>query len=296
MEILPQLILNAIITGSIYALVSAGLTVTFGLLGILNFAHGHLMMLGAYVFFLFNVILGLGLPLSTALTAVACVCSSFLILRVFVMPFRRVNPIVTLVSTLALANIIESLVSLSFGVNVRSLPAGGLASSLEYFGVFVTGMQLLIIACAVCCVAAAALVIHSTGFGRRIRALSEHGVAAQSIGIRQDQTSYLTFAAISLVATLAGVLIGYETNLQPTMGTSYTIKAFAAMILGGLGNLWGTLIGAYILGLVENLAIGLEFGGYSIPSGYKDAFAYGIILITLLFRPHGILGKRVRHI
>jgi branched-chain amino acid transport system permease protein len=97
-----------------------------------------------------------------------------------------------------------------------------------------------------------------------------------------------------LLAAYAGVLVGYETNLQPTMGGSYSLKAFAAMILGGLGNMWGTVAGAFILGLVENLSIGLDLGDYSLPAGYKDAFAYVIILCVLLFRPQGLFGARER--
>ncbi|RIK99786.1 MAG: branched-chain amino acid ABC transporter permease, partial [Proteobacteria bacterium] len=92
------------------------------------------------------------------------------------------------------------------------------------------------------------------------------------------------------------VMVGYETNLQPTMGNAYTIKAFAAMILGGLGNIWGTIAGSYILGLVENLSIGLDFGGYSLPAGYKDAFAFVIILLVLLFKPEGIFRFGARKI
>ena len=98
----------------------------------------------------------------------------------------------------------------------------------------------------------------------------------------------------TMLAAYAGVLVGYETNLQPTMGNAYTIKAFAAMILGGLGSVWGTVIGAYILGFVENMAIGLDFGGYSLPAGYKDAFAFIIILCVLLVRPQGLFGSRTR--
>jgi branched-chain amino acid transport system permease protein len=97
-----------------------------------------------------------------------------------------------------------------------------------------------------------------------------------------------------LLGAYAGVLVGYETNIQPTMGGSYTMKAFAAMILGGLGNVWGTIAGAYILGLVENLSIGLDFGGYSLPAGYKDAFAFAIILVVLLCRPQGLFGAKAR--
>ena len=98
----------------------------------------------------------------------------------------------------------------------------------------------------------------------------------------------------TLLAAYAGILVGYESNMQPTMGSSYTIKAFAAMILGGLGNVWGAVVGSYILGVVENFSIGLDFGGYSIPAGYKDAFAFLIILIMLLFRPQGIFGTKQR--
>jgi branched-subunit amino acid ABC-type transport system permease component len=102
------------------------------------------------------------------------------------------------------------------------------------------------------------------------------------------------FVLSTILAGFAGVLVGYETNLQPTMGQTYTIKAFAAMILGGLGNIWGTVAGSYLLGLVENLAIGLDFGGYSLPAGYKDAFAFVIILLVLLFRPTGLFNTASR--
>jgi branched-chain amino acid transport system permease protein len=98
----------------------------------------------------------------------------------------------------------------------------------------------------------------------------------------------------TLLGAYAGVLVGYETNIQPTMGSSYSIKAFAAMVLGGLGNIWGTVAGAFILGLIENLSIGLDFWGYSLPAGYKDAFAFVVILAVLLFRPHGLFGTRSR--
>ena len=105
---------------------------------------------------------------------------------------------------------------------------------------------------------------------------------------------YAVFILATLLGAYAGVLVGYETNIQPTMGGSYSIKAFAAMVLGGLGNIWGTVAGAFILGLVENLSIGLDFWGYSLPAGYKDAFAFLIILGVLLLRPHGLLGTASR--
>ena len=116
----------------------------------------------------------------------------------------------------------------------------------------------------------------------------------EALGISKLKVSYAVFIAGTLLAAFAGVMVGFETNMQPTMGNSFTIKAFSAMILGGLGNIWGTVAGSYLLGLVENLSIGLDFWGYSIPAGYKDAFAFVIILLVLLFRPQGLFRTASR--
>jgi branched-subunit amino acid ABC-type transport system permease component len=181
-----------------------------------------------------------------------------------------------------------------FGVNVRSLSSGEELSSLEFSGVFITPIQIVIIVSAIVILAVMGLIIHGTGVGRRVRALAENPHASQTLGIKAKRINFSVFLISTVLAGYAGVLVGYETNLQPTMGNAYTIKAFAAMILGGLGNIWGTVFGAYILGFVENMAIGLDFGGYSLPAGYKDAFAFLIILGVLLVRPQGLFGSRKR--
>ena len=294
MEILPQLLVNALITGSIYALASSGLSLTYGLLRILNFAHGHLMMVGVYMFYLANAELKFGLFASTLFTGVATTLLALLTLRVFILPFSRLSFMLTLVTTLALSNILESLISMGFGVNVKALASEFGSNSLEFYGVYITKIQILIIASALVLLTLVAFFIHCTSMGRRVRALSEDPSGAQSLGISRARTSYGVYIVASLLAAYAGVLVGYETNIQPTMGTSYTIKAFAAMVLGGLGNIWGTILGSYLLGLVENLSMGLDFGGYSSPAGYKDAFAFVIILLVLLCRPEGLLKKSVQ--
>jgi branched-subunit amino acid ABC-type transport system permease component len=216
------------------------------------------------------------------------------ILSVFVMPFLRFSPLLPFVTTLALASMLEAIVSIAFGVNVRSLSTGEELTSWEFGGVFITPIQIIIIVSALVILVTMALIIHGTGVGRRVRALSENQHASQALGIGARRINYTVFIIGTLLAAYAGVLVGYETNLQPTMGNAYTIKAFAAMILGGLGSIWGTVIGSYILGLVENLSIGLDFGGYSLPAGYKDAFAFLIILLVLLFRPQGLFGVKKR--
>jgi len=294
MDILPQLLVNALIAGSIYALASAGLSLTYGLLKILNFAHGHLMMVGAYAFFLVNVQHGFGLVTSAILTFAIMALISVITLLVFIMPFTKYSFFLAFVTTLALSTMLESIVSMYFGVNVKTLAAGMRISSMEFYGVYITPIQIVIIVSAIVLLSLLAFVIHSTSIGRRIRAISEYSQGAQSIGISKTKITFGVFTLAVFLAAYAGILVGYETNMQPTMGHAYTIKAFAAMVLGGLGNIWGTIAGSYILGLVENLSIGLDFGPYSIPAGYKDAFAFFIILLVLLFKPKGLFNTRSR--
>jgi branched-subunit amino acid ABC-type transport system permease component len=294
LEIVPQLFVNSLITGSIYALAAAGLCLSFSLLRILNFAHGHLMMVGAYMYLLFSVEKGLALPWALLATMIVIACIGAWALLIFINPFVRFSTLLAFVTTLALASMLEAIISMVFGVNVRSLSAGDGFTSWEVAGVFITPIQVVIIVSAIVILVTMALIIHGTGFGRQLRALAENGHAAQSMGIRVRRINLGIFIVCTLLAAYAGILVGYETNLQPTMGASYTIKAFAAMILGGLGSIWGTVVGSYILGLVENFAIGLDFGGYSLPAGYKDAFAFVIILLILLVRPQGLFGTARR--
>jgi branched-chain amino acid transport system permease protein len=294
LDILPQLLVNAVITGSIYALASSGLALTVGLLRILNFAHGHIMMAGAYTFFFFHVQNELGLVTAGAASVVVTMLLGVITLTVFITPFLQSSSLLPFVTTIALGSILEAAVSLGFGVNVRSFPTGSGVESLQWGSVFITPIQILIVASALSILGSLGVMIHLTPLGRKVRALAENSYAAEGLGISGRQITLGVFIVSMLLGAYAGILVGYETNIQPTMGGSYTIKAFAAMILGGLGNMWGTIAGAYILGLVENLSIGLDFGGYSLPAGYKDAFAFIIILVVLLFRPQGLFGAKAR--
>lgn len=294
MEILPQLIVNAIITGSMYALASAGLALTYGLLRILNFAHGQLLMIGAYLFYYFYEELHLSLLPASFATCLSTIVLALMTLRIFVLPFLRFNYMLPILTTLSLATILESIASMRFGVNVKSYSVVTNLSGLEFFGIYITPVQIFIIASTILILSTLAFLVHSTSIGRKMRALAEAPHAAQALGINNTQTNRRVFAGATILCVFAGIMVGLEINLQPTMGGVYTIKAFAAMILGGLGNVWGTIAGAYILGFVENLCIGLDFGSYSIPAGYKDAFAYMIILLVLLFRPQGLFTRKAR--
>jgi branched-chain amino acid transport system permease protein len=294
MDILPQLLVNALIAGSIYALASAGLSLSYGLLRILNFSHGHLMMVGAYMFYWLSVDLSQGFITSVILSMAIMALISIISIRIFVFPFLKYSFILVFVTTLALSTILESAIAMLFGVNVKSLTVGADIVAYSFWGIYITPIQIIIIASAFIVLGILAFLVHLTPLGRRMRALSEFSQAAESLGVNYKLITYSVFVAATILAAYAGVLVGYETNMQPTMGNSYTIKAFAAMILGGLGNVWGTIIGSYILGLIENLSIGLDFWGYSLPAGYKDAFAFIIILLVLLFKPQGLFNTASR--
>jgi len=293
-DILPQLLVNSLITGCIYALASSGLALTYGLLRILNFAHGHIMMVGAYIFFLFHVQSELGFVPALALSTVCTMALGALALAVFILPCMKASPLLPFITTIALGTILESLISMAFGVNVRSFPIADAVTSLEFRGIYITPLQILIIASALLSLSVLGFIVHKTSIGRKVRALAEHQAAAQSLGISSSRIMYSVFILATVLGAYAGILVGYETNIQPTMGGSYSVKAFAAMVLGGLGNMWGTIVGALLLGLVENLSIGLDFWGYSLPAGYKDAFAFVIILGVLLVRPQGLFGTTSR--
>lgn len=294
LSILPQLLVNSLITGSIYALVSAGLALTYGLLRVLNFAHGHIMMVGAYTFLLFYGDLELGLFPAIVYTTLSMVLLGGVTLGVFILPFAKGSALLPFITTIAFGTMLEALISMIFGVNVRSLPSPSASESIEWHGIYVTPLQIFITLSAITILGWLALVVHQTSIGRKLRAIAENRFAAESLGISAKQFIYIACILATLLGAYAGVLIGYETNIQPTMGSSYSIKAFAAMVLGGLGNIWGTIAGAFLLGLVENLSIGLDFWGYSLPAGYKDAFAFIVILGVLLFRPQGLFGTQSR--
>ena len=295
LSILPQLLVNSLITGSIYALASSGLALSYGLLRILNFAHGHIMMVGAYTFLFFHVQEEMSLVTAALFTTIFTTALGACALLVFIFPFLKGSSLLPLITTIALGTILESIVSIYFGVNVRSFPSSGAAESIEWHGIYITPLQILIISSALMILGALGFIVHKTSLGRKLRAIAENRSAAESLGISSSIVMCAVFALSTILGAYAGILVGYETNIQPTMGGSYSIKAFAAMVLGGLGNIWGTVVGAFILGLVENLSIGLDFWGYSLPAGYKDAFAFVIILLVLLARPQGLFGTLSRN-
>jgi branched-subunit amino acid ABC-type transport system permease component len=290
MSLVPQLLLNSLITASIYAFAGVSLTLTYGLLRVFNFAHGHVMMLGAYLFFSLKYQVNLGFFESMGGTLVLAIPLTFCVDRCFIQPFLRFSPLVVFIATLTLGIAIEAIVSLYFGVDVKSLGYELRLESFGLYGVFITPVQAIILVTAVTLLPVLAIVIHSTPFGRRLRAVAFDACAAESLHIPHHLLLFSTLVISTVFAFLAGIMLGYETSLFPTMGYTFTVKAFATFVLGGLGSIWGTIAGSLVLGLVENFSIGMDFFGFSLPAGYRDAFSFVVILGALLWRPQGLVG------
>lgn len=297
LDILPQLIANSLIAGSVYALVSAGLAMVYGLLRILNFSHGHVLMASAYCYYYYNSVCGWSIISSGAATLVFAILIGIFSFAVFIQPFLRYNVLLAFVTTLTLGILLESIITILAGVNSKSFKVEEYFETFHLFdSVYITFIQVVIIVSAIVILSILAWFIHKTLPGRYIRALSQHRFAAEAIGIDGRKIYYFVYCLSAVITAYAGILIAYDNNISPTMGHSYSIKPFAVMILGGLGNLWGTIIGSYFLGLVENFSIGIDFWGYSLPAGYRDAISFLIILSVLIFKPSGIFAGKSRTI
>ena len=295
MSLLPQLLINALITGSIYALAAAGLTLTYVAFRVLNFGHGVLVMSGAYLFYALSIQGGISsIPLLTLALLLGAFIVSFFVDKFFISPFSKLHPVLPFISTLALAILVESSISMIFGVNVLSLTTG-MSDLLELpFDLSLTTTQGIFTGCSVLLLVSLSLYLVYSDFGKQLQALSESPTYLASIGVSVRSRRMVAFFIAVVLAFLSGIFLGFETNLQPLMGSTIMIKAFAAMVLGGMTSLGGAVLGAYLLSTVESLAIGLDFGAFSIPASYRDSISLLFVLFVLLVKPEGIFVKKKR--
>lgn len=285
-----QLLLAALVTGFIYALVALGLNLIYGTMRLLNIAHGELVMLGAYVtFWLFTladisplisfvVALGLGAGLG-ALTYRGIFRGA--ILSTSVVERLEAN---SLLLFFGISVILQNVVSLVFKADLRGYRY--LDSVIEFGGVAITGNRLLVFAVSLIVCVGLILFLRYSIFGLAIRALIQNRDATALVGIDVDRVQMISFALGFGLAALAGALISTMQQISPFMGFPFTIAAFVVIILGGLGNMAGSLVGGLILGLLETYGVAL-----TAPT-YQSILIYGVFIFVLLWRPQGILGGR----
>jgi branched-chain amino acid transport system permease protein len=288
-----QQVVNGLSLGSIYALVALGYTMVYGVLRLINFAHGDIYMLGAFIgYYSAKILQGhLGHPILDTLAVlvvsmVACALAGMLIERYAYRPVRHASRLTVLIVAIGVSLFLENLGQLVFGAEPKFFPQLIPETSVAVFGLRFTNQQWMVIVTTVVLMVGLTLFIRHTRTGKAMRAVSHNLDAAKLMGINTGYIIGLTFAIGSSLAAAGGILISINIpGIDPLMGVMTGLKAFVAAVLGGIGNIPGAMLGGLILGLAE-----VFVSGYG-SSTYRDAIAFLILIAILLFKPEGILGK-----
>ncbi|MGF6956642.1 branched-chain amino acid ABC transporter permease [Paraburkholderia youngii] len=312
MDIFIQQILNGLVLGSIYALLSLGYTMVYGVLGIINFAHGDVLMLGAMVALSTIGVMQNHFPslpgpimLTTALViaAVACAAVGYTIERVAYRPLRRAPRLAPLITAIGVSILLQTAAMIIWGRNplpfpqlLPTNPINLISQTAKSPGAVISGTEITIIVISFVMMAGLLLLVHKTKLGRAMRAVAENPNIASLMGVNPNFVISATFMIGSALAALAGVMIASEYgNAHFYMGFIPGLKAFTAAVLGGIGNLGGAMVGGIVLGLIEQLGAGYigDLTGGVFGSNYQDVFAFIVLITVLVFRPSGLLGERV---
>jgi branched-chain amino acid transport system permease protein len=289
MSILPQLFLNGLIAASFYALVALGFNLIYGVSRFFNMAHGVLCAVGGYtVFFLFKQH-DVNIFLAVLLGALVAGVWGFLLDVIIYKPLRqrKASGMVMLVASLGAFTVIQAFIAIFFTSQFRTLsPAGYLQPTFHVLGGIVTLIQVITFFAGLGVYLGSWLMLRFTRLGVYVRAVSDDEQVASIVGIPKDRVIGGMFFLGSAIAGLSGILVGFDTGLEPTMGMGMLLKGVIAAIVGGVGNISGGMLGSLLLGLAEN------FGIWKISGEWKDAIAFAILILFLLFRPNGILGKK----
>ncbi|MDD6467513.1 MAG: branched-chain amino acid ABC transporter permease [Erysipelotrichaceae bacterium] len=284
-QFLQQLI-NGLSLGSIYALIALGYTMVYGIIKLINFAHGDIYMLGAYVGFIVTAQLGLGLIPALLIAMATCAVIGVLIERIAYKPLRNATRIAALITAIGVSYFIEASTQRIMGTGIKTYPSILQNQTFMIGDVRISMQQIFIFAVTILLMLILQYVVQKTKIGRSMRAVSVDPDAARLMGINVDATISYTFAIGSALAGAAGVLVGlYYNSISPLMGVVPGVKAFIAAVFGGIGIIPGAMFGGFFIGIVETLVSGY---GSSL---YKDAVVYLILIIILIVKPTGLLGK-----
>lgn len=291
MEQFLQQIVNGISLGSIYALIALGYTMVYGIIKLINFAHGDIYMLGAYVGYFCMTSFNLGVIPSLLIAMTICTLLGITIERIAYKPLRNATRIAVLITAIGVSLFLEYGTMFFVKANVRSYPPlkGILTHSFKIGDIVITMQQVLIVCITIILMAFLQFIVKHTRTGKAMRAVSLDRDAAELMGINVDNTISFTFALGSALAGAAGILVGiYYNSINPLMGILPGLKAFVAAVFGGIGIIPGAMIGGYFIGTVEVMVAG--YGN----SMYKDAVVFAILILILIMKPSGLLGKETK--
>ena len=287
MTIFLQQLVNGLSLGSIFALVALGYTMVYGIIKLINFAHGDIYMVGAYIGYFVITGLHLGVVPAIIIAMAACALLGVVIEKIAYKPLRHASRITSLITAIGVSLFLEYTMQYFMGAGVRTMPDDVLLEGvLQIGGVSINFTQLMIFVIAVLLMLLLQFIVKKTKIGKAMRAVSTDPDAAQLMGINVNATISYTFAIGSALAGAAGVLVGlYYNSISPLMGMTPGLKAFIAAVFGGIGIIPGAMMGGVSIGVLETLVAG--YGG----SLYKDAVVYVILILILLIKPSGLLGK-----
>ena len=284
-----QQLINGVSLGSIYALIALGYTMIYGIIKLINFAHGDIYMLGAYMGFVATTMLGLSFLPALIFAMVAAALAGIFIERVAYRPMRNAPRIAILITAIGVSFFLEYGMILIATPQPRTFPAVFDATIYNVAGLVINSQQIVILVSALVLMAALTYIVNHTKAGMAMRAVSFDMEAAQLMGINIDKVISMTFALGSSLAAAAGVLVGiYYNSIDPLMGMMPGMKAFVAAVLGGIGIIPGAMLGGISMGVVEAMVSGF------FSSTFRDAAAFGILILILLYKPSGLLGKNIR--
>ena len=303
MDIFIQQVINGLVLGSIYALVALGYTMVYGIMGLINFAHGEVVMIGAMVALtVIKLLLPSGLPvfvivlIALALAATACMALGYVIERVAYRPLRRAPKLAPLLTAIGVSIVLQNLAMLVWGRNYHAFPPILPNAQYDIFGATITTIQVAIVAIAALMMTGLIVLIERTRLGRAMRATAENPPIAQLMGVNINQIISMTFVIGSALAAVAGLMVSANYSIAHYyMGFMLGLKAFTAAVLGGIGSIAGAVLGGVLLGLIESLGAGYigDFTGGFLGSNYQDIFAFFVLIGVLVFRPSGLVGEKV---
>jgi branched-chain amino acid transport system permease protein len=283
-----QYAVSGVVMGLIYGLIGIGLTVIYGMMKIVNIAHGEFMMLGAYLLFTFVVLWPVGFFTALGLGLVVTMIAAFLTYYLYVRAFVARPIITTTLATLGLAFFLRNLVLLAWGPHPQAVPSPFGAGAIALAGVSLPYTSAFALAITILVIGLGHTFLSVSRTGKAMRATFQNREVAELVGVNTDRIHGLTFALGAGLAALGGILIAPIFSISPDMGTLAAMKAWSVTILGGMGSLPGALIAGVVIGLAESLA-----SGY-VSSGYKEGIAFLVVVAVLLYRPYGFLGARGR--
>lgn len=310
MEQFSQQLINALVLGGIYALIAVGYTMVYGIIELINFAHGEIFMLGAYFAFTLVTVFGLPFWVAVPISMLLCAGIGMLMDLVAYRPLRNASRLSALITAIGVSIGLQNLARIIWGARQQPFPSESLPTFLRQGippteplpafsfietaialpgGAFLPYRDLFIILLALVLMIALNRLVSLTKIGKAMRACAQNRVAANLMGINTNRVIVITFAIGSALGAVAGVMVGVREIIEPTMGYYKGVAAFAAAVLGGIGNITGAMLGGLLIGFAEVFGAGYIPYGYG--SGYRVAIAYIVMIVVIIIRPSGLFGK-----